>query len=250
MDTSFLEEIGLTKGEIKTYLALLDLGTSTVTPLSKKADITTGKIYAVLDKLINKGLATFISKNNVKYFSPTSPYKIKDYLRNKINKLEKQENQLKDVLPELEEKIKSLKEETKTEVFVGWAGMEVAYQDMINTLKKGEYDYVLGASKGINEMKTKRFYGRLLNKSYEKGIKIKAIYQENSREYFKTSLGKKSHVEAKFLDNTSPSEINIYKDTVMIVIHSEVPMVIRIRSKDVTISFLEYFKTIWKQARK
>lgn len=250
MDTKILEEIGLTKGEIKVYLALLDLGSSTVTPLSKKANITTGKIYGVLDRLIEKGLTTLIIKNKVKYFSPSNPSKIKSYLNEKREKLKNQEQELKTILPELQEKLKYLEEDIKAETFIGWKGMEAAYQEMIESLKKGDFDYVLGANKGSDENKTKRFYGRIMNKTHEKGIKIKAIYQENSREYFRTSLGRKSHVNSRFLSNTSPSEINIYNNIVMIVIHSNIPIVIRVKSKDVAESFLEYFKTLWQLAKK
>lgn len=250
MDKELLKDIGLTNGEVKTYLALLDLGETTVTPLSKKADVTTGKIYGILDKLIDKGLATFIYKNKVKYFSPTNPQKISDYMDKKMKLLQKQDKLLEKILPELERKINSAQKDVRAEIFMGWEGLETAYREMINSFKKGDIDYVLGANKGITEEKVKRFYGRVLNKTYEKGIKIKVIYQENSKEYFKTSLGETKHVVPKYLQNTTPSEINIYNNTIMIIIHLEVPILIRITSKEVHDSFLAYFETLWKIAKK
>jgi len=250
MEVELLEEIGLTKGEIRTYFALLELGETTVTPLSKKANVTTGKVYPILDKLMKKGLASFILKNNVRYFSAASPSRIKDYVEAKISLLRKRENQLDKIIPEIEKKIKSAQEDVKAEIFIGWKGMETAYADMIDSLNKGDYDFVLGANKGINEIRTKRFYGRILNKTYDKGIKIKVIYQEDSRKYFQSSLGETKHVNARFLSYTSPSEINIYNDTVMIVVHSQSPIVIKIRSKEVRDSFLNYYNILWKQAKK
>ena len=88
MNTELLEEIGLTKSEIKVYLALLEIGSSSKGPLVKKANITSSKIYEVTDKLIEKGLVSYIIKNNVKYFSAAPPSRIKDYIEEKREKIE------------------------------------------------------------------------------------------------------------------------------------------------------------------
>ena len=57
-----LEELGLTKGEIKVYLTLLKLGETTTGKIVEEAGISSGKIYEILEKLIRKGLASFIIK--------------------------------------------------------------------------------------------------------------------------------------------------------------------------------------------
>jgi len=56
MNEKLLEEIGLTKGEIKTYLTLLQIGESTTGKIIDEAGISSGKIYEILNKLIRKGL--------------------------------------------------------------------------------------------------------------------------------------------------------------------------------------------------
>lgn len=55
MALEVLEELGLTKSEIKVYLALLELGQSTTGPVVDKAEIASSKIYEILEKLVNKG---------------------------------------------------------------------------------------------------------------------------------------------------------------------------------------------------
>ena len=52
--TELLEEIGLTKSEIKVYLALLELGSSTTGPIVDKSKASSSKIYEILDKLMQK----------------------------------------------------------------------------------------------------------------------------------------------------------------------------------------------------
>ena len=52
-----LEQIGFTKSEIKIYLALLKLGSSTTGPIITESKTANSKIYEVLEKLIEKGLS-------------------------------------------------------------------------------------------------------------------------------------------------------------------------------------------------
>jgi len=56
MDHSQLKAIGLTEGEIRVYLALLDSGLTTTGIVIKQSNITGSKVYNILDRLIEKGL--------------------------------------------------------------------------------------------------------------------------------------------------------------------------------------------------
>ena len=56
MDTKILKEAGLTEGEIKVYLGLLELGLSTTGPIIEKSRIARSIIYQILEKLMQKGL--------------------------------------------------------------------------------------------------------------------------------------------------------------------------------------------------
>lgn len=244
-----LEKVGLTKSEIKTYLALLELGSTSKGPLVKRAGITSSKVYEVLDKLIDKGLASYILKNKVKYFKAASPSRIKDYLEERKEEINEQQKAFEKILPYLKEKSLFLKEEIDAEIFKGWRGMETVFEDMVDTLDKGEIDYVFGASKGYDPKRTRNFYDRYQIKTIRKGIKIKAIFNENSRGYFKKSKVAKRHVDVKYLEQNTPTEINIYKNKVLIIILSQVPIIIMIKGDEVASSFKQYFDTMWKIAK-
>ena len=56
MDTKILEKIGLTNGESKVYLALLEIGLSSTGQIIEKSQITSSKVYIILQKLEKKGL--------------------------------------------------------------------------------------------------------------------------------------------------------------------------------------------------
>ena len=78
MNEKILEEIGLTKGEIRVYLTLLKIGETTTGKIIEEAQISSGKIYEILDKLIKKGLASYVIKDKTKYFNAVSPNRILD----------------------------------------------------------------------------------------------------------------------------------------------------------------------------
>jgi len=250
MDIDALERIGFNSSEAKVYLALLELGSTSKGPLVKKSSIASSKIYEVMDKLIEKGLASEIKKNNVKYFKAAPPKRIKDYLNEKKKQIEKEEKSFENFLPYLEGKHLFLKEEIDAEIFKGRNGLETAFDDMINSLKQGEIEYVFGASKGSDSLRTRRFYDKYQTLTHKKGIKIKAIFNEDARSYFKKSKAIKKHIEARFLKQSTPTEVNIYGEKVLIIVWSNTPIVIMIKGKEVSYSFQQYFNTMWETAKK
>ena len=60
MDEKILENIGLSKAEIKVYLALLELGPSTSGPIIQKSELQSSVVHRVLKTLLDKGIITYI----------------------------------------------------------------------------------------------------------------------------------------------------------------------------------------------
>src|SRR3990167_3898812 len=102
MDIRILEELGLTKGEIKVYLALLKISPTSTGLLAKESQVSRSKLYIILDKLEKKGLASHIEKENITYFSASEPSRIKVYLKEKEDKLKELQLDFENFLPELE----------------------------------------------------------------------------------------------------------------------------------------------------
>ncbi|MBS3102745.1 hypothetical protein J4458_04845 [Candidatus Woesearchaeota archaeon] len=53
MQLEILQRVGLTPGEAKIYLALLELGQSTTGPIVNKSKVSTSKTYKILERLEN-----------------------------------------------------------------------------------------------------------------------------------------------------------------------------------------------------
>ena len=76
MDTYIFEDIGLTKREIKVYLALLELGSTTVGNILDKTRIPSSKIYEILRRLQDKGLVSYVKIENKRHYQAADPNSI------------------------------------------------------------------------------------------------------------------------------------------------------------------------------
>ena len=99
--TNILEELGFTHGESLIYLALLRIGESKVGPIIKESKISRSKVYDILERLINKGIASKIKKNNILFYQALSPKMLLNYIKEKENKLRQEEELLRKTIPEL-----------------------------------------------------------------------------------------------------------------------------------------------------
>ena len=248
MDTNPLKQIGLTDSEIKVYLALIKIGQSTSGKIVDESRVTRSKIYDILERLKNKGLVSHITKESTKYFSAADPNVILDYLDKKEEELLKERISIKKILPELLIQ-KELSDKGKiAEIFIGIKGMKNAFKTLINEFNSKEIYYAFGASKGQNEEQVQIFFSQLHQQRIKNKVKSKIIFNESSRNLFKDQE-KSKYVEARYLKQSTPSAINVYKDYTIIAILNKEPITILIKNKEPSESFKEYLNIMWKIAK-
>ena len=68
MDTSVLENLGLSKNEVLVFVKLLELGESKSGAIISKTNLQSSAVYNSLASLIEKGIVSFIKKNGIKYY--------------------------------------------------------------------------------------------------------------------------------------------------------------------------------------
>jgi len=249
MNTRALERIGLTKSEINVYLSLLQLGQSTAGPIVDKAGVTRSKIYDILERLKSKGLVSHIVKESTKYFNAADPHNIIDYLNKKEQEIKEEKNQVLKILPELLIQKELVKEKTSAEVFMGIRGMENAFNVMVREFEKNIHYYSFGAGKGENVKQIQLFFNKLHKERVKKKVKSFIIFNEASRGLF-SSQERSNLVKVKYLMNSTPAAINMYKNYTIIALLTDNPITFLIRNKETADSFREYFKVMWKQAKK
>jgi len=247
MELDKLKKIGLTRGEVSVYDALLELGESTKTPISEKSNISPSKVYDVLHRLIEKGIASVIKRGNVQYFRAANPHRLKEYINEKESEIKKEKEIIEELMPSLLLRFQKTEEETDAEIFKGWKGIETVYNQVIEIMKSKETIHIFGASKGEDDELTRTFFNRFNKKRHEKGIKLKIIFNEEARDNIPTLNPK--YDEAKYMDQTTPSEIAIYNDKIIVLVLSKKPLSVVIKNQKVADSFKVYFDAVWKIAK-
>lgn len=250
MDTTLLEKIGLTHSEVKVYLALLELGSSTVGPITAKAKVASSKTYELLNKLTEKGLATTYKEGSTNYFKAVDPNRLKDYLQEKEADFHEQKKELLAIIPSLEQQFKEHVAETEVEVFKGYKGVANVFREMIRTLNRGDEFLVSGGGDTPSaNPHTKIFYEKIHRERSEKGIILRILFSEARRKSLK-KMALFPHTIPRYLPFGTPSTINIYKDVTILIVMSPSPAAIRIKDKNMTASYRKYFEEMWRQAKR
>lgn len=239
-----LEEIGLTKAEINVYIALLELGSSTTGPIVEKSRASSSKIYEILEKLMQKGLVSYIIQSGTKYFEAADPKRILDYMKEKQERLVQQTKEVHSILPELELKKTLSKYKNEATIYKGMKGLETAFKELLDKSGGTNYVFVVGEmDERLND-----FFKKLYVERARRGIKTKTIFSEAGRGYYE-SQKQTPLFEGKVIGTThSPATINIYGTKVNIRMGtSKEVFCVMIDNKELADSFLEQFKTLWNQ---
>ncbi|MBI4980073.1 helix-turn-helix domain-containing protein [Candidatus Woesearchaeota archaeon] len=246
-----LQEIGLTKGEIKVYSFLLQHGPRTKTPIVLASGISGSKIYEVLERLREKGLVSETVKDGARHFDATSPLKLKDYLHHKKENIAKAESALKGILPSLLQMKKVTPLYPDISVSYGWEGLSAVYEELLERTKRRGKVYVIGASTGKNILMTELFFTRYGKKATERNIKIFVLFNTSARKYaqrIEQKIG--MNYQKKFLFHKTPTEVTTSGEVTLITIFHEEPTVIKIVNKETANSFRQYFLALWELAKK
>jgi sugar-specific transcriptional regulator TrmB len=247
MNTKILEDIGLTKGEITVYLTLLNLGETTTGKIIDGAQISSGKIYEILDKLIKKGLVSYIIKEKTKYFNATSPNRILDFLYEKEKQIKEKEKELEKEIPLLLKLQESNKKEHETYLYKGYKGIQTAIFEALDHLNKGNEVLAMGVISGKEE-KYNLLWQKWHNERIKRKIMCKIIFSEKG-DYYK-NFKKMKLSEVKILEGITPSAIDIMGENVLIFTYSKEPSCLFISNKEIANSFRSFFNTLWKIAKK
>jgi len=233
MDRHLLENLGLTKNESRVYLALIETGPTKAGLLTRKTRIHRRNVYDAIERLIQKGLISYIKENNTRIYSAVNPARLLEIIR------EKEEN-VKTAIPELESKFNAIQTKKETVFFRGKQALKSVFDDQI---KEGKEILILGACPSAKDI-IKYYFPRFDAERKRKNIKVKAIFTSKIKE--KIPLAEIKYLSTQF---NSPSATNIYGDKVAIILWTDEPLAILINQKEIADSYRDYFNILWKLAK-
>jgi sugar-specific transcriptional regulator TrmB len=236
MDTKALEDIGLTQGEIKVYMALLEIGASTAGPVLEKAGVQNSVFHFCVNRLIEKGLVSYVKKGKVRIYQPADPDNFMVYLKGKEKEIEK-------ILPELKAKQSLAKEKEEVELFEGKKGIMTMLNMMIEDGKKGDEFLFFTADVEERNEEIQKFYRKYDLRRKEKGLVRKGIVPAKMK-----SLVKKLHqkdMQLKFTDQPIPANTGIFRDKMALVSWGEKPKGVLIKSRQIVEKERNFFSWMW-----
>ncbi len=129
------ETLGFKEEEVRTYLSLLDVGSSSGGDLAKKIGMPRPTVYGYLESLVRGGLATQSVRRGVKVFTAESGDRIRILYKRKIEDLRSKEKALDTIIPELEKRAGMSFMRPRIQIFEGRDGIETALQDHLSYTK-------------------------------------------------------------------------------------------------------------------
>ena len=230
-----LETIGLSDGESKIYLALVKLGSSNVSNITKEVKIHRTNVYDFLEKLTIKGLVNYVIKGGVKYYKATHPNKLLDFVKEK-------ENTIKTILPDLKKLSEFFKEELSVEVYDGTEGVKTLLKDV---LREGKDHVIFGIDEIMFQKKLGHFMDWYFKEEKKLGFRERVLTIDNPAFIYSYDT-----VTYRYLPSSSfnPTPTWVYGNNVAILIW-EPFTVIRIKNRELADSYNKYFEILWKQAK-
>lgn len=249
MDIKILKEAGLTEGEIKVYIALLELGVSTTGPIIEKSKIARSIIYHILDKLMEKGLVSHLTKEKTKYFQAEDPTKILEYLDQKEKSFQENRKNIEESLPQLMQ-MQKMAPKSAVSIYTGIKGIRTAHEHQYKKLKKGDYQYFLGIP-GFQPDIQHTYWKQDHLRRIKHGIKAKFLFNKDTPKEILKNRNSFKEVDARYMETNikTPAMFFIYKDTTLITIQHPNPVAVEIINQDIADSFLAYFNEFWKESK-
>lgn len=241
-ETSILTEIGLSQSEIRAYIALLEIGSSTNGEITKKANLNRSNCNEALKRLVKKGLVSYVIKANRKYYEATDPNHILQLIKEK-------EKKIQEIIPKLEEKRTLHRKEQEANIYEGYKGIKSVFEDILNSLKLGEEYLVFGAVP-VPEL-FENYIKHWTKRRIKKKIKLKIIFNEEAKLMIK-QYRKEKLTDVRILpkEYITSAVVNIYGNKTATIVWTKEPLAFVVKNKDYADSFRQYFGLLWKIAKK
>ncbi len=233
MDTKILKEIGLTETEIKAYLTLLSIGAASAGRIVEETGIYRKNLYDALNKLIAKGLVSYIVENKIKIFQ-------EKYLDEKKAKIEEQKQEIQGTISEMNALFSGTPAEIESEIYRGNEGIKTILKECLNHKEV----LFIGAT-GDVENRLPYFWPHYNKKREKLRCKWKLLLVNEAKN---KSITKSKYYEYKILPKTLSgfNVIYIYGESVANVVWLEKPIAFVIKHKTLANNYRKYFNFLWK----
>lgn len=187
---TLLHRFGLSAKEASTYLAILQLGRSTIKPIGEKAKVKRTSIYNFINHLVELGLVTRVTIRGRSYYEAVAPERLIDLEKERLR-------QLQDALPELQSLYNRSGPKPRISYFEGPEEVKNIVREEPRC--KREALYIWPGKQVMEMIGGGEFMTEIDNARIAKGVQIKTIRFRNKDVPYATSAhGEKFLRELRF----------------------------------------------------
>jgi len=231
-----LQAVGFDDKESEIYMALAKLGNADIAGLLKNTSIERRTIYDILERLVQKGLASYHEENNKRVYTPTDPTIIAEDLQQK-------EKDFRNIIPQLTN-LNNAPETARVEIFRGINGLRTIFLDIVNS-KEEHYSFG-NITPFIEDERYTPIVSRFLKMLERNQVKEKII-SAIGEDVKRIKGGIYRSLEKSMIP---PTPTIIYGNVTVQYIFTEPVTIIKITSKEIADTNRKYFETYWKLSKK
>src|SRR3990167_2908731 len=224
-----LQNFGLTKAEVKLYIELLRIGEATANELAKHTNTNRTFAYDRLKKLLDSGMISYVIKDNKKYFKAAEPSQLLSILKEK-------EEQVRSILPELEQLKKPYKPGPKVELFSSKKGISTA----LNLILREKKEVLIHGSMSPFIKLMGSYFDIWNQRRIKEKIKAKILANENLSIPF-------SEIDLLSEEEKSNTATFTFGDKIVIAMWSDNPVAILIESEEIAKENVLFFNSLWNR---
>ncbi len=131
-----LKNFGLSEKEIAVYLALIELGASSVRTISQKAKVNRGTTYDILKSLIKMGIISYYNKKSKQYFIAERPETLLAVIEKKQEDLQKNKEDIEESLPLFKTLFETQGGKPSVKLYEGTIGIRHILEDVLKSMDK------------------------------------------------------------------------------------------------------------------
>lgn len=149
-----LKNFGLSEKEIAVYLALVELGPSSVREISAKSKVNRGTSYDILKSLIEIGIVSYYNKESKQYFIAEQPEKLLSAIDRKKEDLDEVRGNIESSLPLIKTLFQKQGGRPTVKLYEGAKGIKLILEDVLEEIGKSKNkEYYLYSSATVKERK-------------------------------------------------------------------------------------------------
>lgn len=238
-----LQNIGFTEKEALTYIALMELGSGTVTDIAQRAKLKRSIIYIILEGLIKRGYVSEIPDTKINRYVAAEPTKILSDLKNKVT-------DFRSLLPAFLAVYNKPTWKPKINYFEGKEAVISVFRQTEQAKEAYYISNMAGMTKQIPE-EVERWVDFFQNKAPKNYI-CKQILTNTPTDIQFAKLSQNKNVKFKFLpkDKTLDMDISLFNNKVALTSLEEKFFIVVIESAALYNSMKTVFDLLWTQGLK